>query len=114
LVKATDFKTEPISWVFVLEKVAEPSAGPVPSEALFLDFEREYHIIDKAGTLPGELETISSIPLLHQEFEVFNPADGKTLRVKFEQEVYTESEPEEGETEQITDYDSYVLRRYGF
>lgn len=84
LVRATDYRKEPISWMFNLEKTGAP-ANRFDLAALNLAFERTVDIIggSKAGSGPSDL-SVSLAPLLpHHEFEIVQPGTGKVDKLTY-------------------------------
>lgn len=84
LVRATDYRKEPISWIFNLEKVEIP-ANRFDSIALNLDFERTVDIIGGSKVGIGRSDqSVSLSPLLpHHEFEIVQPGTGKIDKLTY-------------------------------
>lgn len=83
LVRAIDFRNEPISWMFNLEKASEPSPR-LDHSGIALDFERVVDIISESGAAGGREQSITVNPLLpHQEFEIVKPHTGEVERITY-------------------------------
>ncbi|MBI2334593.1 methyltransferase domain-containing protein [Candidatus Daviesbacteria bacterium] len=83
LLRATDFRTEPISWIFNMEKVAQPKEG-FSRSSLDFGFERVFDIITYSRENSGE-KSISIRPYLpHKEFEIVDPGSGSVHKLVYQ------------------------------
>ncbi len=82
LVRATDFREEPISWIINLERTGEPKLNP-ESASLVFDFDRLF--VDNGPTKGSGRDRVVGIHLSlpHHEFEVISP-DGEIDTITFE------------------------------
>lgn len=76
LLRATDYRAEPISWIFNLEKIGEPQLGLTLGDLRF-DFEDIVHIVSSGNGHGGNGGIRIPQPVPHSEFEIVQP-DGKT------------------------------------
>ncbi len=77
LLKATDYRSEPISWIFNLEKVGGSQSG-FSLQDLRFDFEELVHIVSSGNGRGGNGGIRIPQPIPHSEFEIVQPGDGKT------------------------------------
>lgn len=115
LIRATDFRTEPISWILNLEKVGEPKPG-FNLEALAFDFDRVSAIIDASGSGTAangaERSAVARAYLPHREFDIFDPLTGRSHAVSFHSPVTSIQELEDlllRERKPVTVADVYNL-----
>lgn len=92
LLRATDFRVEPISWVFNLEKVRTPTKkelAQLHTEDLKLDFEPLVDIIEPGlGRLPGDITIDVKPPVPHSSFEIANPGTNTTEEFEYSAPEY--------------------------
>lgn len=93
LLKATDYRAEPISWIFNLQKVREPQLGFSVQDLRF-DFEELVHIVSpKNGR--GRRNGAVGIPqpILHSEFEIIQPDGSGSEEIVYRAPVVTSDGP---------------------
>lgn len=91
LIWATDYRREPVSWVFNLEKIAKPSMELISFQctslraALQFNFESVVAILGPTRSwLSGKDKKVSiAPPLPHREFEVVDPESEETQKYIF-------------------------------
>ncbi len=84
LISATDFRTEPISWIFNLEKIGDPNLADFDPTSLALDFEPLTDIIDtKDRRNGGEINLEVRPPIPHQEFRIDAPGTTKSQHLRY-------------------------------
>lgn len=77
LLRAVDYRPEPLSWIFNLEKIAEPQAGFSLHDLRF-DFEQVVSIVSpNKGRGNGNGSISTPLPIPHSEFEIIQPESGK-------------------------------------
>lgn len=112
LLRATDFRTEPISWIFNLERVGKPKPG-LSIASLNFDFEKIYGIITSPrGTGSGEKYTTVKPYLPHREFEIIDPGSGSAHKLIYKPPEINEDELEKelaGKQDGITTGDLLTL-----
>jgi len=86
MLQATDYKKESISWVFTLEKIAEPSLKGLNIRSLSFEFEKLVHYIDPSKRRETNgAKSVSVDPLLpHQEFEIYEPPAGTAQKIVYQ------------------------------
>ena len=85
LVRAVDFRTEPISWMLNLEKVGDPKPG-ADIEVLSFDFDRVSAIIDASEVGRGngsDRTAVARTYLPHREFEIVEPLTRQSHEISF-------------------------------
>lgn len=86
LLRATDYRPEPISWMLNLEKIGEPNLGFSLRDLRF-DFEQVVSIVQPTNGRGGGNGTFSPPqPIPHSEFEIIHPGSGERDEI-----VYTQS-----------------------
>lgn len=94
LLRATDYKSEPISWIFNLQKVGEPKDG-FSIHDLQLDFEKIVDIINPTRRSREKGDITLSPPIPHSEFEIVKVEDGERKKLKYEYPASTVNIEEE-------------------
>ncbi len=87
LLQATDYRSEPISWIFNLEKIAAPQNGFSLRDLRF-NFEQVVSIIAN-GRRNGNAVISPPYPIPHSEFEIIHPESGKKERLSYKKTVST-------------------------
>lgn len=83
LVRATDLRIEPISWIFNLEKVSLPNPTLSSAPPLFA-FERIFDILGSARARGGD-GAVGISPLIpHSEFEIVAPGEGVKTKLTYQ------------------------------
>lgn len=82
LVRATDFRIEPISWIFNLEKVSPPKLN-LSSTPFSFAFERLVDILGSARARSGNGAVEISPLIPHSEFEIVTPREGIRRKLSF-------------------------------
>ena len=84
LVKAVDYKTEQISWIFNLVKQREAKKEFVNFQGLSFQFEEVVKFIKASPVKRPPRQSVEvSHPLPHQEFEIIEPRDGSTKKIRY-------------------------------
>lgn len=86
LMHATDFRQEPVSWIFNLEKVARVRPRLQNVTNLSFDFEGIFGTIGTRSGTRGSDPSIASPSLPHSEFEIVEPGTGLTQRLSYSQD----------------------------
>ena len=86
LLRATDYRPEPISWIFNLEKIAEPKKGFVLRDFRF-DFEQIVKMISTNRSRNGGGTISVPQPIPHSEFEIIHPESGKRNELTYKKPV---------------------------
>lgn len=86
LLRATDYRPEPISWIFSLEKVAEPKPG-FSLQDLRFDFEQLVSIVSPKRGRNGNGTISVPQPIPHSEFEIIHPDSGKKDEITYQKPV---------------------------
>ncbi len=83
LLTATDFKREPVSWIFNLEKISEPQPRLTTVDPLIFDFEIITSIIGSRSGVSGQDPRVFSPAVPHSEFEIVEPENGSTQKLVY-------------------------------
>ena len=113
LLKATDFKTESVSWVFNLKKVAEPESFLPNISVLNFEFENPVRRISSSGNgTRNPKSVIQAMP--HREFEIVEPSTGRSSKLSYQPPSVDELEKLLfGEDEKSFSSELEVLTRLG-
>lgn len=92
LLSATDFKREPVSWIFNLEKISDPESRLTSVDSLIFDFETITSIIGSRSGVPGQDPRVFSPAVPHSEFEIVEPGNGSIQKLVYRPQDLAEIE----------------------
>jgi SAM-dependent methyltransferase/superfamily II DNA or RNA helicase len=112
LVRATDFRNEPISWILNLEKVGGVQSG-FESSSLKLDFDDPFVNISTDNRRGRDRIIGINLPIPHDEFEIIGPDGGKDAITFIDINAGDELEKDLKRTEQEFRTGTDVLAKIG-